>query len=348
MSVKLSSELVDFGNRFISSAILKMQKIQEDSERRLNGFQKDGTLLQAGVFYGNDYYRALKNKGSKKCCELIEKFRNSGAFYHGVVAKRYFEIMARPEDQATGLDRVAYILKEGVLATEGLDAFERGLTFTGCGELIQFCFYQALREVLKDDKFNKLFSSGPMRVCFKYDQSFHPLDALIRTCTARTFDDFMRGDIVRVENIRGYNVKHKLGGFGACNTISCGAGIKACFAGMGLSNPDIYGVAKALVEGFNQPSLGLEILSDASRKKIIAADPNLGIPLSAEMAEFQFPTDDASIEGLLAHGEIRVSPVVYRYDIEKVHQLALATLEEAQTLFAKWHKEAQERHASLM
>lgn len=193
----------------------KFQAIVDDYDARMTSYKADKTVLTKGFWYNNDYFKALKELGQQTRLEWMVK---KGAFYHGYAPASVFKTMNDPFS-ASGLSVDAYCLKEGVLATKGLDAIQDDLNFIDCMEAIELCYYRTLREIFGDEKFNRQFAANSINPL-----NFNPV--IGRTSLRDFFSQKTKnlsavkeGDRVVFANVPAYTSKHPLGEFGALNAL---------------------------------------------------------------------------------------------------------------------------------
>ena len=125
-----------------------------------------------------------------------------------------------------------FVLRPGVSASTGLQKIKEGRSFTGCGELCQITYHEALKLVLGEPKFNEVFGpttwenfaagKGVNHFLIGMSHPFNPLSGL-----QRSIDDFsqalVKGQMVYFKNVPGYVLKNHNGDAQGFWTICCDA-----------------------------------------------------------------------------------------------------------------------------
>ena len=112
----------------------------------------DTSVLERGFWYQNDYYFALKEHRFSKRKDWMVK---QGSFFHGRPPNA---MKLLRDDSATGIDMLHYVLKRGRTATDALDGIKSELCFIDYTIAYEIAYYDAIRAVWGDDKFNRYFS----------------------------------------------------------------------------------------------------------------------------------------------------------------------------------------------
>lgn len=250
--------------------VKKFHEIVTDYSARLTQFKTDKTVLEKGFWYPNDYYKALKETGQKK---RLEWFVSKNAFYHGYPPKSAFEHISEPNlsRSVTGLRLCGYQLKEGIKATQGLEAIEKELCFIDCLNACYLAYYKALREIYGDDQFNSLFGSNsktPLLISpAAYDPSLHRF----MSQAAIPRDRLQKGDLVVFTNFSAYSIKHPLGEAGGFNAFcSSVKNEKQLFLAFGFDS-DISEdqILERLADEFNAEPLSASSLMTENAAKIM-------------------------------------------------------------------------------
>jgi hypothetical protein len=210
-----------------------LKAIAADTEIRMNGYLGDFKLLTTGIYYGNAYAEALQAKGQT---ERYNHLRDRGAFYHGFASPKHFTL--EPSILSpTGKTPLQFLLKPGVAPSAALDSFRTGIALLDCGSTAQLSYYEALRGVLGQDKFDALFAAGsrtPLRLCPTFMANC-PITPLFRLVPSDA--PFRRGQYVSFAGIPDYQVKHLNGDATNFNVLCEDPGMPGNerFIGLGLS-----------------------------------------------------------------------------------------------------------------
>lgn len=94
---------------FVNKSTEVIRSIVADNLMRMNDYKKDPALLKKGIFYGNEYYKALKECNLSK---KIETMRKNGQFYHGYAPPNFFTMVANSQ-RDTGVEANRFNLKKG-------------------------------------------------------------------------------------------------------------------------------------------------------------------------------------------------------------------------------------------
>lgn len=184
-----------------------------------------------GIWYPADY---------RKC--LLEGYdiEMPDAMNEGYANDRYFH--------KTG--PFAFVLKEGVRASEALMAFLKGPTVADCGNATAACYYKAVLDILGADCFDRIFGLGPfaLRINEKGITSlFSPISILSDFTESAKHDEKGRlgkrplsiGDECHIQGLIFYGNKHPMGSGGGFNVIYQGDNEEGeqLFVGHGLAQP---------------------------------------------------------------------------------------------------------------
>jgi hypothetical protein len=284
-------------------------------------------LLADGVFYGNEYMKALDASGQTSRMNWLKE---KGCFYHGLAPKRSFEMLSDPTSP-TGIQGNHFIVQQGVAPVDALNDMRRGLSFIGCGEVCQLGQYEAVRDMLGDEKFNAIFSatsSTPLRVC--QDLVRNPLLPL---CQLQKKDPgpFRPGTIVFFGNVPLYQRKHTNGESAGFFTVCCSREPQL-FTSLGLRSSGMSAdeIGEVLRRDFNQPSIGASMVSEKVARRIVCDDPSL--------KEVSLSKEEFSSAG---GGQIMLS---MQLCAQRVDQLAKQSLRDSCSSYAEWFRREAPYH----
>ncbi len=139
-----------------------VQQIAADFLQRKEGCKRDITLLESGFWYPNAYFAALKECKKEK---RLEYFVKNGSFYHGSPNTKNTGLKSVPDQHVPRLSPTEklpgafFLASKTIPASRALQALQQNLILGDCAQLCQVGQYQALLEVLGEERFNKLFSS---------------------------------------------------------------------------------------------------------------------------------------------------------------------------------------------
>lgn len=262
----------DIKDRVKTVIIDRMKAICADSNARLAGYSEKPALLDSGIFYAHDYFKALKSigeTGAKRFTFLFEQ----GAFFHGLAPKDFFSIKKSYPDHHehgyhhTGKVVYGYEIKKGVSASDALKAMINGLTFLDCGLVCFLSYYYAIFELLGEERFNLLFAD----FTFEINNSENPLTKVIQESRAES-DELDKAQLVHVKNMAGYGHKHPCEPAQGYNVLCLDKGYaqEILFLGFGLSESGVsYEEIKAkLLSEFNAPTMAYDILHEKYQANI--------------------------------------------------------------------------------
>lgn len=314
------------------TAIATVDAIVADNKRRLAGSLRNGALLNEGVFYPNEYYTALKAKGEKGKAQL-EALVKTGDFVHSRAPWKYFTKVQSRQD-ATGFHPMRFRMKAGILPTEALQQLRKGLSFLDCGAVCQIGHYEALREVLGDEKFNRIFSAdGPNPFLIGTYESDHPLICLQEQLSLDT--QILKGQWVYFRNVSPYTQKHRIGDAQGYMTTCCDAtpgqeryvtlGVPAG----GLKREEIR---ERLRAAYNETPLSMDMMTEAVRCKLDELDGPSLVRLSELFKDNQVSQEDFDEDIREAGGAIGQ---IIDWRIELVQRLIGSSAEDGQSYVAK-------------
>ena len=138
-------------NHKISEAV---QSIVADSARRMD-FGNDHKLLERGIFYPQEYFKALQATGN---VARLRYLLQRDAFYNGYLNPKFFTL-AEKADGPSGKMALNFVLRQGADSVAALESIRTGLSLIGCGEVCQLAQYEAVLDLIGPEKFRALFSA---------------------------------------------------------------------------------------------------------------------------------------------------------------------------------------------
>lgn len=295
-----------------------LQEIIRDNAHRRQKSYQDPAQLEAGIYYPNDYYALLKRVNAHK----HEELREAGSYFHGKAPEEFYA-MRLNGFTLTGYEPCYFVLKEGKSASEALDAMRHGLALMGCGEVCFLSLYITLRDLLGQDKFDRLFSAQSNTPLILH--AFHPNTAMGCFLSCSFEDTPEKGDAVVFQNCPLYYQKHPNGEDASLWTLCDGKNNhKLSYIGLGLpSRSSQAEVLKFLLRGFNQRPVSLDILPRRHQYRFAR-------PTGCE--SFRMDVNDP-----MKHGARRFMIGKLRYD--RIVQLVNSPIEDARALLDGWWAE---------
>ncbi len=221
--------------------------------------------ISDGFWYAQDLLDALKMANQE---QTLAWFKKDNKCMGGLISSAHFD----PGYTADGsIVQNCFIVKPGIKASEALDAAFTNTVVTDCGGACQIARYATLREVLGDDKFNRLFSSEvgqPMNLGYDIsDEITQPMslfvgftEVVVRAAQGNSGAEGNRpvnvGELVLIRGPKDGNKLKPLSIWNninvVCNNSNPG---NQTFIGMGLHPAGLTEVAlgSRLLEGFNNP-----------------------------------------------------------------------------------------------
>lgn len=154
-----ASSAISLEERLNDYALEVLKGICEDRDKRLEGFSKDKTLLDGGIYYAHEYYGVLKAAGANKRLSFLQE---KGYFYHGFVPKSHFSYIKDPKSY-TGISKNEFLLKDNKTSpSDALEAILSKDTFKvlDCGLVIQVAQYAAILKELGKEKFDAIANAA--------------------------------------------------------------------------------------------------------------------------------------------------------------------------------------------
>lgn len=313
-------------DKFTSKAIEVIREITQDNEQRMQTYPSDQSVLNSGIYYPNEYYKALK---AMKQEERIKHFVEKGSFVHGFASKHFSRL--KDPKALTGFD-TALVLNEGEKPSEALKAMRTGIRLIGCGEAVQIAYYEGIQEILGTEKFDMLFaadSSTPLKL--KLNTFHNPSYAFNKLVTVQSNPKkCVQGQIYFFTNVPGYGTKHYLGEATGYNTICVSdTPSKVKFTTLGLSSKGVTKeeIRQKLLNEFNSEPMGTEILTAEIAQSIIDENDPRTLAIRDSFKDFKYTMKDFTKVG---GGKM---PVSVAPKIELITQLANSSLKKARKIF---------------
>lgn len=244
--------------RVNEAVISTMKNIVKENHERINGCNRETVkALADGCFYPSEYYKALSETGQSK---RLEWFKNKNFFHNGYVSPHHF---THQKDSTTS----GWDIKQGVTASEGLEAVIKGVSLIYCGEVCDLAIFKAIQMELGIEKFDALFASDsatPLRLAHHPDPK-EPLQHVFCKIKKDPSGKIHKGNIVGIFGFEHYGSKHKFGEDASLNAI-CSDDTRGAekFIGLG-TKPEGFSreeVGEFLLQGYNKKPLTVkEILS---------------------------------------------------------------------------------------
>jgi hypothetical protein len=307
-----------------------MKAICADSNLRLAGYAKKPSLLDKGIFYSTDYFRALKSIG-KLGAKRFEFLFEQGAFIHGLAPKDFFSIKKSFPDHPhhsfhiTGKIIRGYEMKEGVSASNALRAVFNSLIFLDCAQVCFLSYYYAIFDLLGEDRFNLLFTEFNLEI-----NKTNPLAKVIKTSSSAS-KKLDKAQLVYVTSIESYAIKHPCETAQGYNLLclESGRSDEISFLGFGLSESGANHeeIKLKLLSDYNAPTTGHDIIPEKYKGEDQRTLDRRARELdSVKASKQEFFDSEAG----------QFNPGVLELDFERLEALAKAlTDEEAFKLFDK-------------
>jgi hypothetical protein len=359
----LSDSTLTLEERLGAIVVNSMEVIAEDHWKRMEGYSKEFSLLNTGIFYQDGFCEALQkvmqstksDKTKKVVADLFGKLEKNGAFYHGAAPTSHFTIPSDPTF-FSGKVPLKYVLRDkSITPSAALRAIlhPKSRVFLSCAEPCQLAFMEALLEILGEKKFNYLFafdSSTPFFVGATPSSYEHFMYLLIedRAPTGPIQQGewlFFQGAQVphssgRLANL--YSFKHLNGCGGNWNAISKDKSSKkiemGTYLGLGL-NPKGAShteIEETLVNEYNKPPIGFQGLS----KEVAAKQKADFDPQTLAQAETLKTHKMTMTQFRYAKGGKAL--IVRKLNVHRIKQLIDASPEEGRLLLQAW-KEAHQK-----
>ncbi len=137
-----------------------VQAIAKDRFYRKQNYSTQLELLNGGIWYRGDYYRALESVAARnpQAAQCMEFLKRNHCFYHAYAPNELFRYVPK-SDAPLGYDPYTLQLQHGVEPSQAIHALlnEKKFAMMTCLMVVQIGQYQALLQTLGSEKFNKLF-----------------------------------------------------------------------------------------------------------------------------------------------------------------------------------------------
>jgi hypothetical protein len=320
-----NGELVE---RFNNRVVEVIKEIVADNFRRMQPDIDSKDALNGGCFYGNEYYRILKNRGE---VDRLNWFLNKGSFFHGYASPKHFT-MLNDREKVTKITPNFFLIKKGVTPCEALDAIRKGISFIGCGEACQIAYYEGIKTLFGEEKFNALFSANSKSpFAIGLDSLRNPLNVLF-THTENP-DVINKGEMAFYSNTPSYSLKHINGEAAAYCAMCCDATVgEETFTTLGLApgGSTASEISQKLLDEYNAAPINNEIVTQEVGLRILNSFPAQALALSKLLADKKFDMESFSQSG---GGKLLRK---YVPDFQRIAQLEKLSLEKAVELFNSW------------
>lgn len=250
-------------SRVTEKAIEVVRSIVSANQHNMAHYQTNSRLLDAGIFYPDDYYVALKQLKQQRRLDFL--VQNNG-FWCGYMPSNLFHMVPveRTPVNPAGFVGCFFVLNKGVLPSEALASLRQKTSIIGCGEVCQIAYYEAMRHLFGDEKFNALFSGDsttPLTIG-NSTQKKNPITFFLRRLPPGS--PIKKGHLVQFKNAAVYLGKSIVGSSASYITLCVDdtpGNEKFTTLGLdsnGLTRADIVAI---LIKELNKPPLGLAPLS---------------------------------------------------------------------------------------
>lgn len=245
-----------------------MKKISQSSKEALKNYTIDLSYTRKNIWYAEDLLKACQKCKQPKMSAFI---RNNANQY---LPSDFFD---RIKEEKTGKWR--HVVKTTVLPSEALKAAIKGLSIIDCGVACQLARYGALLDVLKEERFNRIFGGAVgqlLNVSFSSrDDKFQPMNYFVNvTQSSKEGEMGARpikvGQVVAIGGVENYKERYPFGVWGNINVV-CSNEISGQqrFIGLG-TNPEGDSESKIcsqLLENNNKIEDPFFLASDTSNFK---------------------------------------------------------------------------------
>lgn len=139
----------------VGKAVVKWIKaIAENSQKASNTYSEDRSLLQKGIWYAYDLLVACKKVNEMGIYNFIKKDNKQ---LIGHLPADYFDRIPGNSGIKLKFRTWEFIAKSTVIPSAALQAAFNGLSIIDCGMACQMARYLALRDIIGELKFNRLF-----------------------------------------------------------------------------------------------------------------------------------------------------------------------------------------------
>lgn len=314
----------------VDTAVRVVKEISGDTHNRVTNYGRDITLLNSGCYYPNDYFRLLQEAKQKP---RFDYFFNKGSFFHGHASPKHFT-MLEAKNKPTGVLANIFVIKKGIQPSDALAALRQGLNFIGCGETCQIAFYEGIKQLIGQNKFNALFANVQTNLLpfsINWDSLKNPLCCLFMY--SRDTSRYQLGDLVFFANVPLYRQKHingeASGFFSICVDNTTGS---ERFTTLGLSpnGSTRQEIKEKLLNEFNTSPIGNAIVPKEIGSRITNSYSLKDQEQIARLANRLLSSQEfEEYGGGLAQVRIFI-------DESRMQQLAQSPIEKACMLFNSW------------
>ena len=302
-NLKVETQVIDF-------AIATIKKMSEDSQRRLEGYQKNIKLLEKGIFYSNDYYLALKNINQKA---RLQWFIEKGHFYHDYASPKHFSRIPKP-NSITSVEVGGFVSKNDTTPSLALEALKEGLTFIDCERFIKLAYYSAIKDLIGEKKFNKHFNSLVIGSSILKEQ----IKDYVKVHPLKDEQDIRMGDGVYLQNHHKYSFKHINGNDLGIWVMCIDDSSPKKFIGLGLDSKGmtLEEIKILLKDGYNKDPMDINFVTQHIGQRILSSYPQHIQLETQSLKDHQLETAE-----FLKQGGGQLLPLVFRIDVEKLKTL---------------------------
>ena len=185
---------------WVTIVLQLIEKITKDRCLRLEGYMRNPSLLNEGVFTAPEYCTALSNlkdnhpiEKTRKLAETrLTTFCTRGSFYHGYTSSKSIK---RPDSDLspTGTYMHNFHVKKEALPSVAIDEMIHGLSILRPSEVLILVMYKALATCLGNSKFDFIFQTEGTELEVDVFSCLNPLPTLF---TFIEYEDSLKeGDI---------------------------------------------------------------------------------------------------------------------------------------------------------
>ena len=219
---------VDFNTQLADATVEAMREVVGSGRKSA----KKPEELNSGIWYPFHYFKALQKFGETK---RIDWFQENLLYKEGFASRIHFNKKPTPNG-------FHFIAKPKVSASLAIDVAIEHFGLYDCGMACQIARYRAIRKIIGDEKFNKLFDStvkgAAVNIGYREFDGVQPLRLFIdfvsqekiRSVTREDgqkingkpdYRPIKRGQLAFITGVREYKMKHWNGGYGNFNVICC-------------------------------------------------------------------------------------------------------------------------------
>lgn len=307
--------------------------------------------LSKGLFYANEYMQALeqivaatrddttRENAHKLAKQTLAVYTKKGNFYHGL-APDFFDMRKEPLS-LTGTAIHEYRLNDKQTPSAAIDAMVEGTAkpmFIDCSMACQLATLKALKDLFKDDKFNRLFDfKGPAPLAFTHSQAMGPPLKQLFVFTLAKTHKIRAGEWGDFHGVKSYGDKHINGEAGAFNVICLNDQEPKTYLGLGLDPEGVTHdqLVDTFVEEYNKPPIDYDLLSEDLQQKLFQQPHVIERRKTAASFRKRTITKKDAVKKELCGA---ANEVMY-FNIKRIEMLYAASAEEGRKLLAQWVKE---------